>query len=204
VDLSKTWLDEKSRNANQSVLESIADSIGATAQSLKAPIQVDYLEIGDASFSRAPLCSRRVIPSIYGRAAKQKDFSDISQLVEFLRFDCTNLILRRRASTYTDISGALNTASRLLSGQKLDYSAIIVLSDLKEELRPHQVAQLLSLNGVHVLLAYRVLEEDRNDPSQMDKRVAIWRQALRHVGATVQDVDDIQIDAGQVKRLLGK
>jgi hypothetical protein len=186
------------------VLESIADSVGAMAEHLKSPVQIDYLEIGDASFSRTPLCSKRVIPSIYGRAAKQKDFSDISQLVEYLRFDCANLILRRRPARYTDISGALNTASRLLSAQKLDYSAIIVLSDLKEELRPRQASQLLPLKNVHVLLVYRVLEEDRYDPSQIDKRIATWRQALGRVGGTVKDVDDIQLDAGQMKRLLGK
>lgn len=204
VDLSGTWLDNKSRTANRHELEVVATTIAALVPTLKAPVEVQYFEIGDASFSRAPLCSARFSPSIFPSMATGAEFSDLKKLIEYFGEDCTRLILMKSPAKFTDITGALNTVARIASLRDSLYSGLIVLSDFQEERRRSQTGDIGSLRGMHVLLLYRVLEADRLDPARLDSRISAWQARLHRAGASVRALDDVFLEPAQMKRLLTK
>jgi hypothetical protein len=79
---------------------------------------------------------------------------------------------------------------------------IIVLSDLKEERRPAQKQENLSLGGRRIFLLYRILNEDRSDPPKLNARVEGWKAALAEAGAKVLALNDQAASPAQIKRLL--
>lgn len=202
VDLSATWLNNASKDANKRELEVVADSIAALAPDLKPPIEVRYLEIGDASLSRAPLCEARFMPNIFRTTDDASEFADLQKMLQFFREDCTRIVLMHRPQSFTDITGAFGTVSRIYANEAPGYNAIIALSDFKEERRKRQTGNVGALKGVHALLLYRVLDPDRLNPAHLDGRVATWLGVLRASGATVVALDDISLEPAKMKRLL--
>jgi hypothetical protein len=203
VDLSGTWLNSKSQEINKAELEAVATAVSEVAISVKPPLQVDYLEIGDGSLARRPICSARFSPSVFPSKNKT-EFSDVRKFAEFFSDDCTRLILMRKPAAYTDISGALDTVARQMELQKSGFNGVFVLSDLKEERRRQQLGGIGSLRGVHTLLIYRVLEQDRYDPKGLDARIALWKAKISQAGSAVAAVDDISAEPAQMKRLILK
>lgn len=203
VDLSGTWLNPKSAEINKTELEAVATAVSEIAISVKPPLQVDYLEIGDGSLARRPICSARFSPSVFPSKSKT-EFSDVRKFAEFFSDDCTRLILMRRPAAYTDISGALDTVARQKELQKPGFSGVFVLSDMKEERRREQMAEIGSLRGVHTLLIYRVLDEDRYNPRGLDARISSWKAKISRAGSVVAAVDDVSVEPAQMKRLILK
>jgi hypothetical protein len=202
VDLSGTWLNDRSRTIDQRELEAVSATIATMVPSLKAPVEIRYLEIGDGSLSRPPLCAARYVPNIFHTVENVDEFADIQKLSEFFGEDCVRLILMRKPEAFTDITGALSTVSRISASEASRYRALIILSDFREERRLKQKGDVGPLPGLHAVLLYRVLNEDRLDPSELDSRIARWLSTLRRAGARPTAVDDIVIEPAQIKRLL--
>jgi hypothetical protein len=141
------------------------------------------------------------VPSIFPTASPSTEFSDLKKLTDFFGGDCTRLILMRSPAKFTDITGALDTVARENALQKPGFNAVMVISDFQEERRPNQTGAIGSLNGVHALLLYRVLESDRYDPSKLDDRMNEWKARLRKAGAKVEALYDVALEPAQLKRL---
>jgi hypothetical protein len=105
-------------------------------------------------------------------------------------------------AAFTDITGALNTVSRLAKYQHADFKGFIVLSDFHEERRPEQLGTIGSLAGLRGVLVYRVLETDRYNPELLTRRISTWETAIRGAGAKVKSVDDISLEPALIGRLL--
>jgi hypothetical protein len=204
VDLSKTWLNEHSKDADKQTLESVSSAIAALLVQLKPPTEILYFEIGDGSLSRRPLCSARYFPNIFHTTERTDEFADLDEVSTFFADDCTQLLLKHKPAMFTDITGALDTVSRVAAQQQSQYSALIVLSDFKEDRRPHQVGTIGPLRNIHTLLLYRVLDSDRINPKDLDSRVSSWKDKIARAGGSVSAVDDIVVDPAQIRRLLTK
>jgi hypothetical protein len=202
VDLSGTWLSKDAKARNKRELEAVATTIVTMAPTLKPPVEIQYIEIGDGSLAREPLCSARYAPSIFPSMASDSEFADLSKLKEFFGEDCMRLILARRPQPYTDITGALNSLGRISANRNSTFNAAIVLSDFKEERRRNQIGDIGSLRGMHALLLYRVLEEDRYDQTKLDARLNQWRLKLHRAGASVAAAEDVALDPAELTRLL--
>lgn len=202
VDLSGTWLNNESRTKNEKALESVASAIATLLPAIKPPVDIRYLEIGDGSLSKAPLCSARFSPSIFP-SLRPDELATVQAVSQFFGDDCTRLILSRKSADFTDISGALNTVSRISINQNAQFKAIIALSDFQEERRPGQSGGIGSLKGTRTLLIYRVLDHDRLNPADLERRLETWQKRLEDAGASVvMPVIDVNIDPAAVARLL--
>lgn len=202
VDLSATWLSPASKNQNQRVLTSISQAVSSLVPKLKAPVSVRYLEIGDASLARPPLCEVRYSPNIFRDSKDPSEVADLDVLGDMLSEDCVKAILMHRPAAFTDITGALNTVSRLAATQASEYDSVIVLSDFKEERRQAQVDALGQLPKTKVLLVYRVLENDRFNSTALDQRLSDWQARLKKAGAKATAVNDVTLEPAQLRRLL--
>lgn len=202
VDLSGTWFNKSSKEADRQELEAVADTIAALAPYLKPPIDVRYLQIGDASLSRAPLCEARYMPNIFRTTDNQNEFADLGKMLQFFRDDCAQIVLMHTPQPFTDITGAFNTVSRLMANDSAAFNAVIALSDFKEERRRNQTGTLGSLRGAHVILLYRVLNSDRINSGALDERIGTWLHNLQAAGASASALDDISIEPAKLKRLL--
>lgn len=203
VDLSETWLNPASETSNRHALNAVADTIAGLLPKLKAPVNIRYLEIGANSMSRRPICEARYFPNIFRISSTAGEYADIPKTVEFFRSDCSKLIFMRKPAPLTDITGALNTVSRVAENEAPNYSALIILSDFQEERGRGKTGTIGRLKGVRSLLLYRVLNSDRDNPYQLDERVKKWKGLLRAAGAVTTDaVDDVIVDPGTMTRLL--
>jgi hypothetical protein len=203
VDLSQSWLNPQSNSVNKRTLEAVAESIGTMLPKLKNPVGIRFLEIGDGSLSRPPICQARYSPNIY-HLSRDGEFADIPETIQFLK-KCGDHTLSKKPAGYTDITGALNTVSRVSRNESSQYSALIILSDFREERRKGQSGTIGKLPGFRTALIYRVLETDRMNPADLDKRVQNWTQAIRGAGASsAVAMDDVIIEPGTLSRLLLK
>jgi hypothetical protein len=203
VDLSSTWLHPASRSENERVLKAVGDAIGMLATDLDPPIAVRYLPIGDMSLARAALCEVVFTPKLLQvKEAQRKEVTNLKGLEEYLNKSCPQYILSRKPEKFTDISSAFDSAGRATEEQAGPFRAIIVLSDLKEERRPKQQAPKLRLQGARSLLLYRVLDEDRLNPAELDTRLEGWKARLADAGSKVSAISDLSASPGQISRVL--
>jgi hypothetical protein len=204
VDLSETWLNPGSVEQNRKVLEAVAEGALAAADEFDPPTVIRYLQIGDYSLMREPLCEAIYDPKLIGSKNPQSLYvSNQKAAAKYFGSDCVQFILSRGHQPYTDISGAVDSAARLSQQQTTGRKVLIVLSDLKEETRKDQVApDALRLDGFTAILMYRVLPEDRRNPKMLDARIRTWEQRLRDAGARTTAITDVGIAGGVVRRLV--
>src|SRR5258708_2822337 len=204
VDLSETWLNKQSTRQNEQTLITVAKAIVTTALDWRSRVAVRFVGIGDLSFLRPPLCVAIFEPKLL---APKNDgggqyFHTTATLRAFLETECNRFILTRQAAPFTDISGAIGTAIRLADDQVSGPKALIILSDMKEELRRKQEAADIHLAGFSVLMLYRGLNEDRLAPKVLDDRLSAWRSRLETAGAKVHVLSDLSVTPPQIQRLI--
>jgi len=204
VDLSQTWHNERSGNQNRTVLETVFEAAIELSKRYHPPTHIRVLPIGDASLMRPPLCDAVYDPKLISAPSKSGNgFTQETRLRKYLKADCTRFVVSRPREKFTDISGAIDSAARLaLGGRAGDERALIVLSDMKEDLPRGQIPPELSLPGFRILIVYRVLPEDRRAPNLLDKRLGEWKARLTGAGGRVEVVPDQGVTPGQVGRLL--
>lgn len=206
VDLSRTWLNDASAGDNRRVMQTIGKSIAEMPRHYRTPIHIRYVPIGDNSLLRPPLCQAIYDPKLIGqRTAKSLQITKEHELLKYLTQDCIEFILKRKPEPFTDITGALDSASRLTAAQVGDTRAIVVLSDMVEDRRPSQTQSPLSLGGFVVVVMYRALADDRQHPDRLDKRLSEWRAVLNRSGTkAVELYPDSSLTSSQLTRLLSK
>jgi hypothetical protein len=205
VDLSETWLAPSSKQENQRILSTAGQSIILAAEEIEPPIAIRYFPIGDESLMRPPLCEAVYDPKILpGTGGNKKVITRRSDAEDYFVKDCVQFILSQPTQDFTDISGAVDTAARVGKLQEEGERVIILLSDLKQELRPGQSATSSDLGGYTVILVYRVLPEDRQSPANLDGRLLWWRESLEEAGAKVLEVPDLAIDSNQLASLISR
>jgi hypothetical protein len=203
VDLSATWLNPGSRLENEASLKTVAKSVLSMASDLEPPLIIRYLPIGDLSLGRHALCEVLFLPKLLRSPERKKgEVTTLRDLRSYLETSCLEYVLNQKQEMFTDITSALDSAVRITDEQLGSFRGIIVLSDLKEERRLKQKHESLHLNGRRILLLYRILNEDRIDPSKLDARIDSWKAVLTEAGAKVLVLDDQAASPGQISRLL--
>ncbi len=106
---------------------------------------------------------------------------------------------RRESSKHTDIPGALMLAAEYLSEIQAGSSAILLFSDMQEDLPPGFRRELEEneLENVHVFaMNVKRLNRDTADPNRFRKRLATWEKRVVSAGAaewrTLMDTAKLQ------------
>jgi hypothetical protein len=136
------------------------------------------VRIGDQSYADDALVKRITLDERPSRANAQK--LDLARELE--RFAQT-----QKRARYTDISGALLFASEHLERTGAGHRAIVIFSDMREEL-PKGAKRTLEedeLAGTEVFAVnVKRLAADMNDPAAYRARLASWEKRLLGAGAT--------------------
>lgn len=93
---------------------------------------------------------------------------------------------RPGSSKHTDIPGAFMLASEYLAEIGADSSAILVFSDMEEDLPPgsKRILEEGELDNVHVVaMNVKRLDRDTADPQRFRARMGMWEKRLRAAGA---------------------
>ncbi len=92
---------------------------------------------------------------------------------------CVARLHALRPEEYTDISGALKFASLALEGDSGSLRGIVLVTDLEEDLPPGQEAAVADLAGLCVVVYYEITGNAPTHPSDLDRRIAFWRQRFK-------------------------
>lgn len=187
VDLSKTWHRMDTQSRNQALLKKVSQGVVELVGRIERPTYVAFVAIDDRSILQTPICEATYNPKLL--PSKTVVIQRARELGSFLN-TCSAAALSRPIALATDISGALDFASRLLGeGPKSIDRYVIILSDMKEE-RGARMPVELRLNGFRMLLTYRALPEDDRNPDGFERRITDWRKRLNDAGARVSRVLD--------------
>lgn len=98
------------------------------------------------------------------------------------------------ASQYTDITGGLLQAVEFLNEKNSGRKAILIFSDLKEDLAEGYVRDVpLDLQGFEVVaLNVTKLRSDNFDPREYLARVDTWRQRVESSGGRWRMINDLE------------
>lgn len=101
---------------------------------------------------------------------------------------------RSRPSPYTDISGGLLQAIEFLNEKNTGRKAILIFSDLKEDLAKGYVRAVpLELKGFEVVaLNVTKLRSDNFDPREYLSRVEAWRERVEDGGGRWRMINDLE------------
>lgn len=202
VDLSSTWHTPSQKKENEKILSLVSATIMSLANEYEPPIAIRYYPIGNRSLSQPALCEVVFVPKLLAGQLSTIEVNTPQKLREYLFDSCTPHVLAQPQARFTDISGAFDTVGRMMKGHPGAKHSIIALSDFKEELAPGQKAATPILSSAQVALLYRVLDEDKPNPKQVDIRVTQWSQRLQSAGAKVADLHDITASVGAIKKAL--
>jgi hypothetical protein len=101
---------------------------------------------------------------------------------------------KAKATSYTDIRGALTQAVQQLSAKAAAQRTIVIFSDMEEELPPNcrrEAPLPTGLRGCRVIAANVTrLPEDNRDPARYARRIEGWRRLVEAAGASWQVVSD--------------
>lgn len=151
--------------------------------------------IGEQSYSDEALVKRLTLDERPSRANAQK--LDLAREVDQLGKSA-------KRARFTDISGALLFASEHLRKSGAGHRAIVIFSDMREEL-PKGAKRALEkdeLAGTDVLaMNVKRLAADANDPAAYRTRLADWGKRLTDAGAAswkvVLDPEELAAEFGQ-------
>lgn len=203
VDLSRTWHNHQSAGQNKRALDAALSAAVELAIRYRPPTQVRVLAIGDASLLRPALCDAIYDPKLInvGKSVGSA-FTNEKSFRKYLKTDCLAFVLASPVENLTDISGAIDTVSRVSSHQQGKERSLIILSDMVEELGKGQVAPPLTLPGFRTVILYRALATDKKNPNLLTSRLDGWAQKLAKAGSHVDVVADETASSDQIARLL--
>lgn len=154
-------------------------------------MSIRYHVIGAASLGRQPICYRQFRPSLLGFGKSPTTELKPQGLRSYLTGFCPSYILSQPAEPDTEISAAILTALQDTAMVGRDTPRImIILSDFKEETRVRYQLGRTSLAGVHTIMLWRTLPEDRRRPAGLSQRIAHWRQMIERHGGKVDAFTD--------------
>ncbi len=92
---------------------------------------------------------------------------------------------KARASSYTDISGAIYQAAQVLHQQPSQQKRLVIFSDLVEDLSLDIIRERLpSLEGIDVIAANVIkLRSDNRNPEKYFRRLQQWEHMILKAGA---------------------
>lgn len=97
---------------------------------------------------------------------------------------------RARATSFTDIRGALIQAAQYLASRTAEQRSIVVFSDLEEDLPANcrrDTSLARELRGIDVIATNVTrLPEDNRDPARYTRRIEGWRRLVETAGARWQ------------------
>jgi len=99
-----------------------------------------------------------------------------------------------QAASYTDITGGLLQGIEFLNEKSPGRKAILIFSDLKEDLDKGYVRDVpLDLDGFEVVaLNVTKLRTDNYDPREYLSRVDMWRQRVEKAGGRWRMINDLE------------
>jgi hypothetical protein len=142
-------------------------------------------EIGACSFTDEAVILRFTAPD---RPSERQ------RLVAAYAQKLANYATRAKSTNFTDIRGALVQAAQHLSGRPAAGRAIVLFSDLDEDLPPgcrREQALPSSLKGIDVIATNVIrLPDDNRDPPRYTRRLEGWRKLVEAAGARFQVMAD--------------
>ena len=98
-----------------------------------------------------------------------------------------------QSSKYTDITGGILQAIEYLNETQATQRTILIISDLKEEIKKGQVRDFpISFNGIHVVaINVTKLKSDNIDPRNYQKRVQEWTKRVEEGGGDWKLINDM-------------
>jgi hypothetical protein len=141
--------------------------------------------IDTGSFSEKDIVAKATFDDRPSQANRQKR-SFAGQIQEFVRY--------AGAAPYTDITGGLLQAVEFLNEKGAGRKAILIFSDLKEDLAAGYVRNVpLDLKGFEVVaLNVTKLRSDNFDPNEYMARVDHWRTKVEGAGGTFRMINDLE------------
>lgn len=99
-----------------------------------------------------------------------------------------------QAASYTDITGGILQGIEFLNEKNSGRKAILIFSDLKEDLEKGYVRDVpLDLKGFEVVaLNVTKLRSDNYDPREYLARVETWRQRVEQAGGRWRMINDLE------------
>jgi len=103
-------------------------------------------------------------------------------------------VTQSRTSSYTDITGGLLQAIEFLNEKGSGRKAILIFSDLKEDLDKGYVRDVpLDFHGFEVVaLNVTKLRSDNYDPREYQSRVEAWRTRVEQGGGRWRMINDLE------------
>ena len=91
---------------------------------------------------------------------------------------CEARLRQHLPERFTDIRGALKFASLALQGDQPAPRAIVLFTDLEEDVPPHQELATADLSGLCVVVFFQITGNAPTKPSDLDRRVQEWRKTF--------------------------
>jgi hypothetical protein len=96
-----------------------------------------------------------------------------------------------RSSKYTDFTGGILQAIEYLNETRASQRFILIVSDLKEEIKKGQIRDFpISFEGIHVM-AINIDKLDNENTGEYQHRVQKWSQRVVRGGGNWEKIDDL-------------
>jgi hypothetical protein len=188
LDYSKTFApyDDADVAALKQVSGAVAQSL--RVGSLKQPTKILWAAFGDDGRSPIrpcgpPVVFRQSLTKRKDAASDDTEYTKITDLTAWMDACFASIKATSHwAQQFTDVTGALAFAGDAVkdaAGTKL----VIVYSDLLEDLHKDRKSGEFRIDGAKLALIWRPGRDDKRQPSEVEGRVAEWRQKLRQAGA---------------------
>ena len=192
VDLSRSYYDASTRDITEQTLKKVNRGIAALAELYPPPVQFVFLSISTISLAEPPLCEATFKPVIF--CGKSRNICRLRDLRRKFLPTCLRRILAEKPRGATDISGAIDYAVRISRPQLRGPKAMVIVSDMQEDLAKGAVAPSLSLKKFAITLIYRIRGTEGLIPDAVSDRVRVWQDKLRSAGASKVDAAIEQSD----------
>ena len=195
VDFSKSFAISKLQNdhmvyglqpEDRRALNAVAGAVAELASRYwKPPLKTVWTQIQTSSITGNPLCEPlETVQKLVKSAGSVGTREEIQQVLT----KCADDVIEaskdeRKLAAYTDISGAIATASDIASGQYGE-RVVVMLSDFNEELPPGTRQAGFTLKGERVLLLHRPGTDEPQNIAGYLARVDNWKKKLLEHGAS--------------------
>lgn len=197
IDLSRTYYNESTRPNISRLLKIVSQGISQLTTILDSPVKITFLSITDQSLSAPVIASFFFQPKIFvsGTSDTITAKKDLEKHLDLT----SEIITRKPASNFTDISGAIDLATRVVSAQSRGKRIVIVMSDMIEDLKPKAKTATINANGFEFLILYRILPIDGSDPNKLNQRLDVWKERLIAGGASkVTFINDATLSPSEI------
>lgn len=174
-------------------MRQFASAVGDKKNGPKAPAVIQVLPINDRSEVSRPICEYKLLRKklLGGKKKKCGDFEEeycsakTSELKEYIRDECSQIIASEPGVNATDISGALALTSQLIDGQRADDFYVMIFSDMFEFRHKELPVSKIDLQGAKVLVICGGFYNNETDVMKLCYGTQDeWRTSLEKLGAS--------------------